>query len=267
MPLVLMATAGLACAGLRHAPAERTARVLVYNMHAGKDAAGADNLARIAAIVDSLDADIVLLQEVDRNTTRSGRVDQPATLARLTGYHVAFGKSLDYQGGDYGIAILSRWPITSDTAVHLPVEPPQQRSGGSYEPRVALRALLAAPGGPLAVLNTHLDPSGNDGWRRQEIRTVLRLVDSLRARGVPTLVGGDFNSVPESAVQQSLREAGLRDAWSVCGRGDGLTYPADSAVKRIDYLYLTGSAVCRDARVVRTDASDHRPLFVTVHGW
>jgi len=263
----LAAATAAGCAAARHAPPERTARVLVFNMHAGKDAAGADNLARIAALVDSVRADIVLLQEVDRNTERSGRVDQPATLARLTGYGVAFGKSLDYQGGDYGIAILSRWPITSDTTIHLPVEPPQQRSGGSYEPRVALRALLAAPGGPLAVVNTHLDPSGDDGWRRQEIRTVLGLVDSLRARGIPTLAGGDFNSVPESAVQRSVRDAELRDAWAACGRGDGLTYPADSAVKRIDYLYLTGSAACRDAVVITSSASDHRPLLVTVRGW
>src|SRR5512134_1303930 len=72
-----------ACATARQASWERSARVLVYNMHAGKDAAGVDNLTRIASLVDSVSADIVLLQEVDRNTTRSGRVDQPAMLARL----------------------------------------------------------------------------------------------------------------------------------------------------------------------------------------
>src|SRR5688500_14416218 len=149
-----------ACSTARVGSGERTARVLVYNMHAGKDAKGVDNLQRIAALVDSLRADIVLLQEVDVNTQRSGRVDQPAVLAKLSGHHVAFGKSLDYQGGDYGIAIMSRWPISSDTTYHLPVEPPQERSGGSYEPRTALRVIIATPNGPLAVVNTHLDPSG-----------------------------------------------------------------------------------------------------------
>jgi endonuclease/exonuclease/phosphatase (EEP) superfamily protein YafD len=139
---------------------------------------------------------------------------------------VAFGKSLDFQGGEYGIAIMSRWPISSDTTFHLPVEPPQERSGGSYEPRAALRVILATPHGPLAVVNTHLDPSGDDKWRRQEIRTVLAIVDSLRRRGVPTLAGGDLNSTPESATQETVRSAGLRDAWTTCGQGDGLTYPA-----------------------------------------
>ena len=256
-----------ACATTRQAAPERVARVLVYNMHAGKDATGVDNLQRIATLVDSVDADIVLLQEVDRNTTRSGRVDQPATLARLTGRHVAFGKSLDYQGGEYGIAILSRWPITSDTTLPLPIDPPQPRSGGSYEPRAALRVTIAAPGGPLAVVNTHLDASGDDRWRRQEIRTVIAIVDSLRSRGVPTLAGGDINSTPESEVQATARGAGLRDAWSACGSGAGLTYPADSAVKRIDYLYLTGSATCSGAAVITSQASDHRPVLFIVRNW
>jgi endonuclease/exonuclease/phosphatase family metal-dependent hydrolase len=236
-------------------------------MHAGKDAKGVDNLARIAALVDSLRADIVLLQEVDRNTQRSGGVDQPAVLSKLTGHHAAFGKSLDYQGGDYGIAILSRWPISAETTFHLPVTPPQERSGGSYEPRAALRVIIASPAGPLAVVNTHLDSSGDDKWRRQEIRTVLAIVDTLRQRGIPTLAGGDFNSTPESSTQETVRASGLRDAWVLCGQGDGLTYPADSSVKRIDYLFLSGAATCRGATVVKTDASDHRPVFLVVRGW
>lgn len=239
-------------------------RVLVYNIHAGKDASGADNLARVAALVDSVRADIALLQEVDRATRRSGGVDQPAVLARLTGYSAAFGKSLDYQGGEYGIAILSRWPITSDTVVPLPVTPPQERSGGSYEPRAALLATIAMPGAPLVVLNTHLDPTANDHWRRQEVRAVLALVDSSRARGARVIAGGDFNSTPESAVQDTVRAAGLRDAWTLCGRGPGHTFPADSSVKRIDYLFLAGAATCDSAVVVRSDASDHRPLLVRV---
>ena len=267
LAVTLGACIGIACTPPRQAAPERSASVLVYNIHAGKDAGGVDNLERVAALVDSVNADIALLQEVDRNTTRSGRIDQPATLARLTKRHIAFGKSLDFQGGEYGIAILSRWPIVSETTFALPVDPPQERSGGSYEPRAALRVIVAAPGGPLAIVNTHLDASADDRWRRQEIRTLIAIVDSLRERDVPTFAGGDLNSTPESAVQATLRTAKLRDAWSVCGSGDGLTYPADSAVKRIDYLYLTGSATCTRAVVVKSLASDHRPVLFTVRNW
>jgi endonuclease/exonuclease/phosphatase family metal-dependent hydrolase len=219
-------------------PVGREVRVLVYNIHAGKDAAGIDNLARVADLVRQTRADVVLLQEVDRGTRRSGGVDQPAVLASSTGFSVAFGKTLDYDGGEYGIAILSRWPIRNQDLNRLPVNPPQQRAGGSYEPRGAQRVIVRAPGGDLALVNTHLDASRDDHYRRQESRTVLAIA---RAVGTPALVGGDFNSTPDSDVQAEIKAGGLRDAWLECGRGDGLTYPADAPTKRIDYLYLTGN--------------------------
>jgi endonuclease/exonuclease/phosphatase family metal-dependent hydrolase len=253
------------CTGLTRAPASETVRVLVYNIHAGKDAAGVDNLERVAAIVRETNADIVLLQEVDRGTERSGRTDQPTVLARLAAMHVAFGSALDYQGGKYGIAILSRWPIVAETLIHLPVDPPQQRSGGSYEPRGALRVSIRRNSGPLVVINTHLDASREDVWRRQEIRTILAIADTaMHAFAGPVLVGGDFNSTPDSEVQRILRTFGLRDSWLECGRGDGYSYPADSSIKRIDYLYQTRGSRCLDARVLATQASDHRPVLFTL---
>jgi endonuclease/exonuclease/phosphatase (EEP) superfamily protein YafD len=63
-----------------------------------------------------------------------------------------------------------------------------------------------------------------------------------------------------------LREAGLRDVWPQCGRGDGLTYPADRPTKRIDYVFLGGTLRCTAAEVVDTQVSDHRPLLVTLAG-
>jgi|GEM_PF-391263 len=240
------------------------ARVLVYNIHAGKDAAGVPNLERVAALVKSTNADIVLLQEVDKGTKRSGNVDQPAVLAAQTGLHVAFGSALDYDGGKYGVAILSRWPILNDTLFHLPVEPPQARAGGSMEPRGALRAIIASPKGRLAVINTHLDASGDDKWRKQEADSIVSLVALTRRDVGMVIAGGDFNSTPESAVQQSLRAAGLRDSWNECASGDGLTYPDGVPTKRIDYLFLTGSTRCSSAYVPETRVSDHRPLFLEV---
>lgn len=239
-------------------------RILVYNIHAGRDAAGVDNLAGVAALVRDLRADLVLLQEVDQGTRRSGNVDQPAALAAATGFHVAFGSALDYDGGKYGVAILSRWPITFDTLFHLPVDPPQARAGGSHEPRGALRADIATPWGTLAIFNTHIDASAADTWRRQEARVIASLVAAARMRDSRVLLGGDLNSTPESAVQQELRGSGLRDAFAECGRGAGLTYPADSAVKRIDYLYLADRFRCTVAEVPITRVSDHLPLLVEV---
>jgi endonuclease/exonuclease/phosphatase family metal-dependent hydrolase len=204
------------------------------------------------------------LQEVDQGTRRSGGVDQPAELAARSGFHVAFGSALDYDGGKYGVATLSRWPIGFDTLYRLPVDPPQERAGGSREPRGMLRADIASPYGTLTIFNTHIDASREDTWRRQEAGVIVSTVTTTRATRPVVFLGGDMNSTPESTVQEMVRSAGLRDAFAECGRGTGLTFPSDSAVKRIDYLYLTGTARCARAEVAATRASDHRPLVVDV---
>ena len=264
LTLCTLALTSLGCARGAWVESTQEIRVLVYNIHAGKDAKGVDNLARVAEIVRTSEADVALLQEVDRRTTRSGQTDQPRVLAGLTGLHAAFGKTLDYQGGEYGIAILSRWPIRADTLISLPVIPPQQRSGGSHEPRGALRVQIEGPAGRLEFLNTHIDASRDDFYRIQEIAKVLQVAtNALQERSGSTFVGGDLNAEPGSAVIEMVRPSRFRDAWPECGQGSGLSYPADKPVKRIDYLLLPADWRCVSATVIETEASDHRPvLFV-----
>jgi endonuclease/exonuclease/phosphatase family metal-dependent hydrolase len=238
--------------------------VLVLNMHAGYDGAGVDNLAGVAALIQSTAADVVLLQEVDRRTRRSGGVDQPLVLEQRTGLRAVFGRTLDYDGGEYGIATFSRWRIDSTEMVPLPVSPSQIRAGGSQEPRGALVVSGRTGAGALQMINTHLDASREDVFRLQEADGLRSLLSTLRARGAPIVAGGDFNSTPDSAVQQRLRDAGLRDAWRECASGDGFTFPASAPVKRIDYLFLVGRLRCTSATVIESTISDHRPLLVVV---
>jgi endonuclease/exonuclease/phosphatase family metal-dependent hydrolase len=265
-----LALAAAACAAPASTPAPEPAplRVLVYNIHAGKDAGLADNLARVAGVVRETGADLVLLQEVDRGTERSGRVDQAAELARLTGMHGVFGKTLDFQGGGYGLALLSRWPVSGDTLVHLAVDPPGEPAGNTREPRGVLRARVAAPGGPLYLLNTHLDAAGPDTFRRREAAALLEVAGRLRDGGERVLLGGDFNDTPESAVVAGVLGAGWRDAWAACGgAGEGLTFPAKAPTKRIDYLFLPPGTRCDSAEVVGGETSDHRGvLFILAPG-
>jgi len=239
--------------------------VLVFNIHAGRTAGGVDNLRDVAALIRDTKADIVLLQEIDRDTERSGRVDQVKVLRELTGLHGILGKTLAYQGGDYGIATFSRWPIRSSTIVSLSVMPPQTRAGGSTQPRGALVVIVESPHGPIALVNTHLDASRDPTYRAQEAAHLLATVEDLRGDHRLVLLGGDFNAEPESREQRPLRAlGGLRDAWEECGTGDGRTYPADRPVKRIDYLFLIGWPRCTSAAVIESTASDHRPLAVRV---
>lgn len=245
------------------AVAPRPTRVLVFNIHAGKDAAGKPNLDGVAALVKSTRADLVLLQEVDRNTARSGGVDQVAALAQATGYEAAFGPSLlHYDGGEYGIAILassigyrSTWP--------LPVVPVQTRAGGSSEPRVALLAFASVNGATWRTIDTHLDPAEGPA-RAQEVAHLIEVFRDQAASREPVIVGGDLNSTPDNPVLAPLTAAGLRDAWIECGSGPGFSYPADTPIKRIDYLFLSGNVRCAKAEVLDSQVSDHRPLLVTL---
>ena len=236
--------------------------VVTFNIHAGKDADGMDNLARVAEVIRAEGVGLVLLQEVDRRTERSGGVDQLQALVAATGLQGAFGKTLDYQGGAYGIALLSRWPIRRHALLPLPVDPPQERAGGSHEPRGVLHAVVDAPGGELHVLNTHLDPSGDDGYRWQEVRHLLSVADSLGDLGLTVLFGGDLNALPDTRIVDEARARGWRDAWEDCGSGTGFTYPAQDPARRIDYVFQGDGLACGEARVLPTTASDHRPLAV-----
>jgi endonuclease/exonuclease/phosphatase family metal-dependent hydrolase len=239
-------------------------RVLVFNIHAGKDAGGTDNIAGVADLIRRTNADVVLMQEVDRGTNRSGKVDQLQALIDRTKYAGVFGRSLDFDGGQYGIAVLARRAINFSRTVSLTVEPAQARAGGSYEPRAALGASVETLRGRLQVVTTHLDASAEDTYRLQEVRELLNVVRPRVSEYTPVVVGGDFNAEPTSPVIQTMRDAGLRDAWTECGQGDGFTYPADRPTKRIDYVFITAPLRCTAATVVDTQISDHRPLLVTL---
>lgn len=233
-------------------------RVVSYNIHAGKDSEGRPSIPRVAALLDTLRADIVLLQEVDRGTQRSGGADQLGQLEHLTGLHGAFGKSLDYQGGDYGIGILARWPIDDATVLPLPADPPADRGEGAYEPRVALHAVVATPSGRMHVMNTHVGAERVGTYRRQELLALLARIHRRVPPAAPLIVGGDFNAQPHSDEVAAF-DLVFTDAWATCGTAGGWTFPSGEPTRRIDYVFLRGIP-CVDAQVPATTTSDHRPV-------
>ena len=108
-----------------------TLRLLTYNIKHGLGNDGEIDLERTAAVINALQPDLVALQEVDNGVERTGGVDQAQRLGQLTGMHAAFGDFMEYQGGHYGMAILSRYPI---------VESENHRLPDGAEPRSALAA-------------------------------------------------------------------------------------------------------------------------------
>ena len=253
--LVAAIFASAACASTQGG-GDATVRVLVYNIHAGTDTDRRSNLERIAGVIRDSRADIVLLQEVDRRTRRSGGVDQLDSLRRLTGTHGVFGKAIDYDGGEYGLGILSRWSIESDSVFPLPVEAPHS----GYEARVALVAYIAFPSERMRVVNTHLDAS-REAYRNQQSTALGRV-----AAGPPaaSIIGGDLNSEPEQGVITTLSSFGFSDLYPGCGAGPGLTFPVANPIKRIDYLLASPRWRCVSASVLSADASDHRAVLFEI---
>jgi endonuclease/exonuclease/phosphatase family metal-dependent hydrolase len=250
-------------AGLWPGARDSTYTIVSFNIRAGTDLNGEPSLNRVAALLDSLAADVVLLQEVDRATRRSGGVDQLAELRRLTGMHGVFGRAIDFDGGEYGIAMLSRWPVLESAVVALRAELPGGLTHEAYEARILLHVLLDSPWGALPVLNTHLSHQAFGTYRRQELVGFLGELHRRAGRTGVAIVGGDFNAVPGTDEIEAVTLA-LADAWELCGEGDGRTYPSDEPVRRIDYVFLRGAG-CTVARVHPTTISDHRPLVVEVH--
>jgi endonuclease/exonuclease/phosphatase family metal-dependent hydrolase len=238
-------------------------RVLVYNIHAGTDAARIDNLDRVAEIIRRSRADVVLLQEVDKRTRRSGGVDQLERLRVLLGYKAVFGKAIDYDGGEYGIGILSRWNITSSRFSILPVELSDSAERRNYEERGALVARIAAPAGTIRVVNTHLDATRGDSNRVRQARTLLGIVNVERDSGF-TVIGGDLNSEPAGPVVHMLEDAGWIDFFPRCATGERFTFPAAKPVKRIDFLFGAKDSRCVTSSVLNTQASDHRPVLFEI---
>ena len=251
--LSLVLAASLTAAGLaaQAAPAV-TLRVLTYNIHHGEGIDHKLDLERIARVVTDAKADLVALQEVDRGCERTQRRDLPAELARLTGMTAWFEKNIPYQGGEYGNAILARFPIKHARNTHYKMLRPGEQRG-------VLQLLLDVHGREVLFLNTHIDYRPDDAERLMNADELKAIVAA--AGGTPVILCGDFNSTPGSRTHERMKGF-LTDAWEVAGKGDGFSFPATQAGKRIDFIYVTKPAVLPlTMTVIQTPASDHLPVL------
>lgn len=234
-----------------HEPA--ALRVLTYNIHHGEGTDGNIDLTRTAEVIRRANADLVALQEVDRTTLRTGDVDQLAELEHLTGMHGVFGKAMDFQGGEYGVAILSRLPIDAVDNVALPGAPER-------EPRTALSVQVATASGlRVRFTSTHLDQGRESVSRSAQVRFLAETVS--RGNG-PSLLAGDFNSTAETELM-----ATVRTAWTDLFTAPLPVGPDGMPRRRVDYVFgRPGSAWHTLDSTVIDDrlASDHRPVLVAL---
>lgn len=229
-------------------------KILTWNIHHALGVDGRLDVERIAKVISACRPDIVALQEVDQQAARSNSVDQPAELSRLTGMQVAFGGNIPLQGGRYGNAVLSRFPILSSENKLLP-----NHRNGEQRGVMLVQIQLPRRDQPLTLLATHLDHRENDSERIASVRMINELLPEI---STPRLLAGDLNAVPESSVLQLLRSS-----WRIAHPGMLPTVPVTNPSRQIDYILYSSP---QDWEPVSAEvlpeaaASDHRAVLVTL---
>jgi endonuclease/exonuclease/phosphatase family metal-dependent hydrolase len=249
-------------------------RIATFNILHGRSLDdGQVDVDRLATAVKSLDADVLGLQEVDRDQPRSLGADLTAVAAEAMGAvdHQFVAALAGTPGGTwmaatgeeqpgsatYGIALLSRYPVVSWRVVRLPslrTSVPMWFTGSRRptwvrdEPRVAVAAVLDGPFGEFTVCTTHL--SFIPGWSALQLS---RLVRSLTGTREPLVLTGDLNMGPGQAAQVT----GLREAATAP------TFPADDPRRQLDHVLVRGRLTATGpAETPQLPLSDHRALVV-----
>ncbi|MER6592149.1 endonuclease/exonuclease/phosphatase family protein [Micromonospora purpureochromogenes] len=255
-------------------------RLATFNLLHGRSLTdGLVDPDRLTAAVQTLDADILALQEVDRDQSRSGNLDLTAIAARaLDAPEHRFAAAVVGTPGEqfrplrhdddghgepcYGVGLVSRHPVRSwqvtrlrPAPVRSPIYVPGPRGGLILlrdEPRVVLAAILDTPHGPLTVAATHL--SFVPGWNAHQLRRVVR---ALRTLPAPRILLGDLN-LPAGAAR-------LLSGWRPLGRRP--TYPAAAPRVQLDHILADRHGLDRLPPVTAVGTplstiSDHRPLVV-----
>ncbi|WP_099025189.1 endonuclease/exonuclease/phosphatase family protein [Mycolicibacterium palauense] len=262
-------------------------RIATFNILHGRDPGGDVHLdahpdvhlQRLASCVRDLDADVLALQEVDLDQPRSGMADLTAVAAEAMGavahrfvaaisgtpgatWMAATGAEQPGTAA-YGIALLSRHPVSSWQVLRLPRIPvrfPMYLPGAGKnagkialvdeEPRAAVVACVSSPLGPLTIAATHL--SFVPGWNRVQLRHLLR---DLRGFPGPRLLLGDLNMAPRAVSRWTGMHA----------LGAGGTFPAEEPERQLDHVLTDDPGLTsRCSAAPRMPLSDHRPLVVDV---
>lgn len=229
-------------------------RVMQFNIHAGVSRYGGIGIARIAAEIRAAHPDLVSLNEVDDGTVRSGGTDEPAYLSQATGLHVVYGPNLfGYDGGRFGNAILSRFPIAATHNTRLPRRP-------HSEPRGLLEASIRIGHRTISFYSVHLSQGGRGAVPRiRQAEAIARVIGSTSR---PTILSGDLNSGPADLPVRILRQY-LLDAQQYGGHGPGLTVPEVAPRNRIDYILYDNhfAPLPGSTQVLPSASSDHRSVW------
>ena len=221
-------------------------RVLTWNIHGSLGRNPRFDLARVVALIDRWDPQIVALQEVDSRRDRAAGINPFEFLQRELGAHGIGAKSITTADGDYGQMLISRWPLC-DTVVH-------DLSYPEREPRRAIASRIETPHGPLRIVATHLGLSIHE--RRAQTEKLLGICGDEPV----TIMMGDFNDwFWVGSVRKVL-------AHQLPARSRQRTFPSFCPTFRFDRIYCSPASALLS---VRTDPdaralSDHLPVIADI---
>lgn len=216
---------------------------------------------RTLDVIKSFDADIVTLNEVDRNTERSGKMDQPKFIAEAMGYNYYFAPAIELQGGSYGIALFSKYEIVSAEFIRIPDS--YDKNGNLLERRVIIVAVLNVSEKNVRVMMSHYGLSNEE-----QIKAVELTLNELSKSTLPTIFSGDLNMHPDNPLIEKLAE-NMNDTVFLFD-SEPITFPSadylcgakgENSKGKIDYIFTHGNINAEYAEVPEIHVSDHRPYY------
>jgi endonuclease/exonuclease/phosphatase family metal-dependent hydrolase len=228
-------------------------RLASFNIRRGTDASDRVQLSELRHACESLDADILGLQEVERGRWSSRLLDQSAYVARRQRYAHVFASARPGRWlRGYGNALLARGKIGDVDTRTLPRLTDRQ-------PRVALLASVELQGASISVAVTHLQhyPARFHHLPEEAPEQLDKLLDWLDERPRPRVLLADLNLAPDR-VQAALTGAGFTVAST------GPASPAHAPARQVDYIAVDGLTVESSWVANAASVSDHRPIVAEV---
>lgn len=234
-----------------------TITIVSYNIHHGNPPAKPDviDLDAIANVLANQQPDFVALQEVDVQVNRSGNVNQAEYLAKKLNMYFYFAKAIDYDGGEYGVAVLSKYPILAQQTLKF-----SRIEGVKAEDRVlAVVTVKLGNGKQVTFGSTHLDHQKDEALRLLQVSEIVKYAEKEKGA---FLIAGDFNAVPNSATIQLL-DKGFKRTCQQCG----FTIPVVTPKRAIDFIAFKPNqkiSVFSHEVVQEHQASDHLPIVAKI---
>ena len=231
-------------------------KVMSYNIRHGEGMDRVLDLSRSADVIKAVAPHLCGLQEVDNFCSRSDSVGQTEYLAKYSAMQGTFGKFMNYQGGEYGMATLSDKRLLSSEILSLP--------DGKYEPRTSIvHSVELAKGAIISFANVHFDwieGKEGDNNRLAQAKTLVEYIDSLN---LPALIIGDFNCTPDSPTMQYFKHQGFVFAEK---GSDNLSFQGEERGEIDHLIYRNSKDLKFNVKAVdlldQPIVSDHRPLVV-----